>query len=232
MKFDKPILKATFLKRYKRFFVDAQLPDGITVTAHCPNTGSMKGLLVEGADMYLTHHNDPKRKLQYTTEVIFTPTSPVGINTSRPNKLVAEAITNGTIAELQGYETIKPEVKYGTNSRIDLLLTAPNKPDCYVEVKNTTMAEGHTAMFPDAVTERGRKHLNELAEMVKQGHRAVMVFLTQRMDCTTFTPADNIDPAYGETLRHVLNAGVEAICYDCTINEKEITTRNKLEIKL
>ena len=217
--------------------MDALDADGNTLVSHCPNTGSMKGLLNEGAKLLLTSHNDPKRKLQYTTEVIYTETTPVGINTSRPNKLVAEAITNGTITELAGYETIKPEVKYGTNSRIDLLLSDPNKPDCYVEVKNTTMRQDTadntaTTRFPDAVTSRGLKHLEELAEMVSQGHRAIMVFLCQREDCTQFAPADEIDPAYGKKLREVIAHGVEAICYDCTLNEHEITVRKALPIKL
>lgn len=218
------------MKRYKRFFVDATLENGDIVTAHCPNTGSMKGLLLEGADVYLTFNDDPKRKLKYTFEMINAGTSLVGVNTSLPNKIVEEGVEKGLIPALTGYDHIRREVKYGENSRIDLLLESDSKPSCYVEVKNTTLAEGATALFPDAVTSRGTKHLNELAEMVKQGHRAVMVYLCNRSDCTSFNVADEIDPTYGETLRAVLQQGVEAVCMRVRITPEEIIIDGEIPV--
>ena len=233
MQFEKPLILGTLIKRYKRFFVDVKLDDGSVVVAHCPNTGSMLGLLEEGYGAAVTSNNNPKRKLKYTLEMIALGNSGsnwVGVNTGRPNKIVAEAIEQGFVAELLGYENIRHEVKYGKNSRIDLLLEASNKPDCYVEVKNVTLREGNNAMFTDAVTARGLKHLEELLEMVKQGKRAVMLYLVQREDCKKFMPADHIDPIYCQKLRKVMAEGVEAVCYDCTLSLEEISIRRKLSI--
>ena len=232
MKFPMPLIPATFVKRYKRFFVDAMLEDGARITAHTPNTGSMKGLLKEGARCWLTHNPDPKRKLHYTLEMIEAGGSTVGVHTGHPNKLVKEGIETGSITELQGYSTITPEQKYGENSRIDLLLTAESRPACYVEVKNVTLAEGETALFPDAVTTRGTKHLKELMAMVAHGHRAVMVYLIQRMDCTTFSPAAEIDPTYTATLKEAAAHGVELLAYDCTLTQREINIRQPVKIVL
>ncbi len=232
MEFASELKKGSFIKRYKRFFVDAELENGETVVAHCPNTGSMKGLILEGAPVYLTHNDDPKRKLKYTFEMIDTGTSLVGVNTSLPNKIVEEGVEKDLIPALTGYTNIRREVKYGENSRIDLLLEANDKPNCYVEVKNTTLAEGATALFPDAVTSRGTKHLNELAEMVKQGHRAVMVFLCNRSDCEEFSVADEIDKVYGETFRTVLKEGVEAVCMKVRISPTEIIIDKEIPIKV
>jgi sugar fermentation stimulation protein A len=237
MDFEKPLIEGRFIRRYKRFFVEAEITRNHTqhvVTAHCPNTGSMKGLLQEGNPVWLTQHDDPKRKLPYTLEVIDDGLSLVGVHTGRPNKIVQKSVTDGIIPQLGAYTHIRPEVKYGTNSRIDLLLSGDSLPDCYVEVKNVTLRaeDGPTASFPDAVTERGRKHLRELATMVQQGHRAVMLFLVQRMDCERFRPADEIDPLYGQTLRDVLGRGVEALCYDCEINKNGINIRQEIPIAL
>lgn len=233
MQFDTPLLKGQFIKRYKRFFVDVKLEkSGEIITAHCPNTGSMKGLLNEGCDAYVLHNDDPKRKLKYTLELLQHPTSGalVGVNTQRPNHIVKTAIESGTIAELSGYSELKMEQKYGVNSRIDILLTGSDKPDCYVEVKNTTLTENGVAQFPDAVTTRGQKHIDELTGMVKQGHRAVMFYLVNRSDCQYFEPADSIDPVYGQKLREFLQNGGEALAYACQNTVESIQVIDKLNI--
>jgi sugar fermentation stimulation protein A len=232
MEFTTQLIKGSFIKRYKRFFVDAKLENGETVVTHCPNTGSMKGLIIEGAPVYLTPNDDPKRKLKYTFEMIDAGTSLVGVNTSLPNKVVEEGVEKDLIPALLGYSNIRREVKYGENSRIDLLLEAEGKPKCYVEVKNTTLAEGKTALFPDSVTSRGTKHLLELAEMVKQGHRSVMVFLCNRADCEEFSVADEIDKVYGETFRSVLKERVEAVCMKVRISPNEIIIDKEIPIKV
>lgn len=233
MQFNTPLIKGKFVRRYKRFFVDAELENGETVVAHCANTGSMKGLKDEGNDAYLTPVDDPKRKLKYTLEMLGTPTSLVGVNTSRPNALVEEAILAGNIESLNGYENLKREVKYGQNSRIDIFLSGHGTlPNAYVEVKNVTLAEGNAALFPDAVTTRGAKHLDELVEMVDQGHRAVMFYLIQRTDCTHFSPAAEIDPTYTQKLKKAEAKGVEILAYSCKMSDTEIVVDQKVEIKL
>lgn len=230
--FPAPLIEARFIKRYKRFLVDATLPDGTLVTAHCANTGSMKGLLTEGNTVWLRHHNDTKRKLPYSLELIDAGTSLVGVNTALPNHMVQQSLQRGEIPQLSAYKNIRPEVKYGTNSRIDLLLQQNNLPDCYVEIKNTTLREDDAAVFPDAVTTRGQKHLDELVAMVQQGHRAVMFYLVQRSDCRFFRPGDDIDPAYGTKLRHAVQAGVDVLCYACDVTPQGITLHQQLEVRL
>lgn len=232
MKFDTPLIEGTFIKRYKRFFVDAALDDGRIVTAHCPNTGSMLGLIEEGAPVYLSPAADPNRKLQFTLEMIKTPTSWVGVNTGRPNKIVHEALLAGKVPELKDIQTIKPEQKYGANSRIDLLVQQSSGQLCYVEVKNVTLAEGQTALFPDAVTARGAKHLADLAQEAQKGHRAMMFYLVQRGDCTQFTIAAHIDPHYHAELQKAIAAGVEILVYSCHLTPKNITLAHKLPVKL
>lgn len=230
MKFDTDLIRGKFIKRYKRFFVDAELEDGTIVTAHCPNTGSMLGLMDEGAGVYLSPAKDPNRKLKFTLEMIKAPNSWVGVNTGRPNKIVHEALLAGKVKELNEIESIKPEQKYGTNSRIDLLVQQTNGTPCYVEVKNVTLAEGDTALFPDAVTSRGAKHLNELAEEAKKGNRALMFYLVQRSDCNSFNIADEIDPTYAATLKEAMAQGVEAVAYQCALSDAEIVLDKPLPI--
>ncbi len=232
MTFNTPLIQAKFIKRYKRFFVDAALPDGQMITAHCPNTGSMRGLLHENAPCWLSLADNPNRKLRYTLEAIEADGTLVGVNTSRPNYLVKTAIENGIITELQGYEQLRMEVKYGVNSRIDLHLASPHLPDCYVEVKNVTLCEDNILKFPDAVTTRGLKHLAELASVAAQGQRAVMLFLAQRADGTHFAPAADIDPAYAAALRDVNQQGVELLCYRCSLTPQAIHVYNKVDIYL
>ncbi len=231
MRYDVPLQPAKFIKRYKRFFVDAELPDGSIAVAHCANTGSMKGLLNEGATCYLMPQESGK--LDWKFELVEAPSGAlVGVNTARPNKLVEEAILANEVPELMGYENLKREVKYGQNSRIDILLTDPNKPDCYVEVKNTTLQVGEVAQFPDAVTTRGLKHLNELMDMVKEGHRAVMFYWVHRNDCTHFEPAVELDPEYAAGLKQAVEQGVEVLVYAANVQPEGVTIANKLPIKL
>ena len=229
MEFDSPLIRGTLLKRYKRFLADITLENGEQITAHTPNTGSMKGCSEPGSTVWLRDTKNPDRKYPLSWEMVeATPNMLVGINTHLSNTLVAEAIENGIVSELQGYDLIRREVKYGEeNSRIDLLLfdekqKGENKPNCYVEVKNVTLVEGETALFPDAVTKRGSKHLRELQGMVKQGKRAVIFYCIQRNDVREFQPADDIDPEYGQLLREAINNGVEALAYTAKISPQGI----------
>lgn len=227
MNFPSPLLKGTLIKRYKRFLSDIELEDGTVVVAHCANSGSMMGLKEPGFEVWLSPSNNPKRKLKYTWELVNPGPSLVGINTALPNKIVTEAIRDGHIPELAGYGTLRNEVKYGENSRIDIFLEDDEKPPCYVEVKSVTLSrQTGIAEFPDAVTSRGTKHLNELSRMVELGQRAVMFYLVQRSDCSSLRFAGDIDPAYAEAFSLARDKGVEVFCYGCNItNEKiEITT--------
>ena len=226
MEFPDPLLRGTLVKRYKRFLADVTLEragkDGGFVTAHCPNPGSMLGLNAPGSEVWLSPARNPGRKLRYSWELVRCGCRLVGINTGHPNKLVEEAVARAAIAELADYDSVRREVRYGKNSRIDLLLAGGGRPDCYVEVKNVTLkrdapGQGGAAEFPDSVTKRGAKHLVELSEMVAAGNRAVMVYVVQREDCDHFRLAEDIDPGYAEAFAAAQSAGVEAICYTCRI---------------
>ena len=225
-----PTIEGLLVRRYKRFLTDVKGPDGEVLVAHCPNTGSLKGCLEEGARVVLRDSQDAKRKLRYTFQSIEVNGSWGNVDTGLPNALVAEAIQDGLIEGLAGYDSLRREVKYGKASRIDVLLERDNGERCYVEVKSTTMAEGSQARFPDAVTSRGLKHLFELRDMVREGHRAVIFFCVSRSDVTTFAPADDIDPAYGAALSVARQNGVEALCYACTISPTAITLDRALPL--
>lgn len=220
MKFSGPLTKGRLLKRYKRFLADVELEDGSVIVAHCANSGSMLGCADPGSIVYLSPNQNPKAKLDWRWEMIDIGGSLVGINTSHPNRLVEAAIEDGTIVELQDYTSMRREVKYGQNSRIDILLEDPGL--CYVEVKSVTLKIGEEAQFPDSVTTRGAKHLRELTQMVADGHRAVMVYLVQRSDCTHFRPAADIDPTYAIELIAAKKAGVEILCYQCSLTPSAI----------
>jgi sugar fermentation stimulation protein A len=227
-----PELEAgTLIQRYKRFLADVTLADGKIVTAHCPNSGSMKGCSQPGRPVYLSLHHSPTRRHPYTWEMIQMPQSLVGINTLVPNRLVAASIRAGLVPELAGYEEVRSEVKYGTNSRIDILLTGGEAP-CFVEIKNCTLVENGTAFFPDAVTARGLKHLRELQNEVRGGNRAVMFFMIQRMDAVRFKPAIHIDPAYSAELLRAVEAGVEILCYDTKLDLRGIRLRGSVAVNL
>ncbi len=231
MRFPDPLIHGLLIKRYKRFLSDVRLDDGQIITAHCANPGSMLGLKEPGIDVWLSPARNPKRKLKFSWELADVDGGLVGINTAHPNGLVEEAILDGTIAELQGYDMLRREVKYGKNSRIDILLQDDGKPDCYVEVKNVhLMREAGLAEFPDSVTARGAKHLVEMSDMVAEGHRAVMVYLVQRTDCDRFAIARDIDPNYGAALDKALSAGVEAVCYACDIDTVEIRVSRAIDL--
>ncbi|MAH87875.1 MAG: DNA/RNA nuclease SfsA [Kiloniella sp.] len=226
------MVPATLVRRYKRFLCDHQLESGEVITASCPNTGTMLGLTTPGSATWLVHAPAPTRKYDYRWELIEDQGHWVGINTGRPNGLVEEAIRAGVISELSGYANLRREVKYGTNSRIDLLLEDPRRPQVFVEVKNCHLRrEAGLAEFPDSVTTRGAKHLGELADQVALGHRAVMVFCVQRSDCDHFDVAGDIDPAYADAFRRARAAGVEALAYVCHVSAHDITLTHAIPIK-
>ncbi len=227
MRFPSTLQRGRLLQRYKRFLADVALDTGETVTASCPNTGSMLGLTQPGARVWLSRSDSPTRKYAHTWEMVETDLgsgpSLVGINTGHPNRLVAEAIAAKRIKPLAGYATLRREVKYGEASRIDILLEDERKGRCYVEVKNVhMMRESGLAEFPDCVTERGAKHLRELAAMAAEGHRAVMLFLIQRTDARRFALAGDLDPGYAAAFRLATAAGVEALAFRCRMSEAEI----------
>jgi len=236
MKFASPLVPGKLIQRYKRFLADVLISGGVTVTASCPNTGSMLGLTTPGSAVWLSESDSPTRKYRHTWEMIGHDLGAgpqlVGINTGRPNALVAEAIAAGVIPELAGYASLRREVKYGENSRIDLLLSDGADPrPCYVEIKNVhLMRKGGLAEFPDSKTERGAKHLRELSAMVAEGHRAVMVFLVQREDAETFDLARDIDPNYAAAYRAASAAGVEMLCYRCRLSPAEIAVDRRIGI--
>ncbi|WP_251358289.1 DNA/RNA nuclease SfsA [Kangiella sp. TOML190] len=244
MKFSSPLLAATLIKRYKRFLADVRHAQLGEFTVHCPNTGSMKNCWSEGDRVYLLDSQNPKRKYQYTwisSHIKATDSQDqhwLCLNTHLANPIVVEGINNGVIEELQSYSSIQQEIKYGEeNSRIDLLLTANNKPDCYVEIKTVTLLEatvdgkaldqGH-GFFPDAVSTRGQKHLRELTTLAQAGHRAVLLFLVQHSGIKSVSPAAHIDPQYAQLLGQALDAGVEILCYRTHISPAEIILQDSL----
>jgi sugar fermentation stimulation protein A len=235
MRLPSPLHRGTLIQRYKRFLADVRLDDGRLVTATCPNTGSMIGLTAPGSAVWLSQSDSPTRKYRFTWELVEVDLGQgpllVGINTGHPNKLVAEAVMGKRIRHLAGYPTFRREVKYGKNSRIDLLLECAKKGLCYVEVKNVHLSRRHgLAEFPDSVTERGTKHLAEMSDMVRLGHRAVMVFLIQRSEARRLALARDIDPGYGEAFDAAKAAGVEAIALRCRMSIEEIVVDRAVPI--
>lgn len=221
MKLPQPLYRGELLRRYQRFLADIRLESGEVITAHCPNSGSMRGCADPGSTVLLSRSDNPKRKLPFTWELVLVRGEWVGINTGYPNRLVREAVLQNTVPELAGYPGIRSEVPYGTGSRIDLLLT-DSSGLCYVEVKNVTLVDGEGALFPDAVTTRGQKHLLELMKVVRNGHRGVIFFVVQRGDASCVAPADGIDPEYGRLLRLAVENGVEALAYQASVDPEEI----------
>ncbi len=235
MKFKSPLTRGTLIKRYKRFLADVELDDGRIIIAHCANSGSMMGVKEPGSTVWLAPNLNPKAKLDWRWELLEVDGRLVGINTHHPNHIVEEAILDEQVPELTGYAGLRREVKYGQNSRIDILLENPHASDqsrlCYVEVKNVTLRQNGRAEFPDAVTARGTKHLRELAEMKREGHRAVMFYLINRMDCDSFSLAREIDPAYATAFGKAMDAGVEALAYACLLTTKAIRVERKIPIE-
>ena len=212
MIFNPPFISAALIKRYKRFLADVRLADGTEITAHCPNPGAMLGSRDPGMRVALSHSDNPKRKLPYTLEMVHNGETWIGVNTMRANQVVFEALSNRQIPALGDYQQIKTEVKYGEKSRIDFLLNGP-QGQTYLEVKSVTLRLAGDCAFPDAVTTRGRRHLEELSAMRRAGHRAVMLFLVQRADGSGFRPAPEDDPAYCLALRQAHAEGVEILVY-------------------
>ncbi|NDV51459.1 MULTISPECIES: DNA/RNA nuclease SfsA [unclassified Salipiger] len=225
MRFETPLIPARLLRRYKRFLADCRLEDGSEITAHVANPGSMLGMAEPESRIWLEPNEDPKRKLKYAWRLIEHEGGAfIGVDTGVPNRVLRAALEAGQVGGLEGYETVRPEVKYGEKSRIDFLLTGAARRDCYVEVKSVTLSRSPgLAEFPDSVTARGAKHLAELAAMVRQGHRAVMLYLVQRTDAEVVTLASDIDPAYAAAFASARAAGVEVLALGCRITPEEIT---------
>jgi sugar fermentation stimulation protein A len=233
MRFSEPLIPGRLVRRYKRFLADVELESGETVVAHVANPGSMLGLAEPGLRVWLSPARNPKRRLRYSWELAAVNGALVGINTGHPNGIVAEAIADGRVPELAGYARRRREVAYGRNSRVDFLLEANDRPDCYVEVKNVHLRRRPgIAEFPDSVTARGAKHMAELATVVESGHRAVIFYLVQRADCERLEIAADIDPAYERALRDALTRGVEALCYACRVGPEAIELERPLPLAL
>lgn len=227
MQFDPPLQPATLIKRYKRFLADVTTDEGDEITVHCPNTGSMRGCSTPGSRVMLSTSANPKRKYPQTLEMVREGDTWIGVNTMLTNKIVAEAILEGRIKELQGVDSITREVTISKSSRLDLLLKR-GEEKIYVEIKNCSLVEDGWAMFPDAVTARGAKHLNELASLVEQGDQGVIFFCIQRMDAVRFRPAAHIDPLYAETLAEVSKKGVQILAYQADIGPESITMQKSI----
>lgn len=232
MHFPSPLVRATLLRRYKRFLADVRLEDGTELTVHVANPGAMMGLNAPGSEVWLSPARNPQRKLPYTLELVRAG-GLVGVNTGWPNALAEEAIRGGLIPELAGYPSLRREVRYGKNSRIDILLEGGGRPPCLVEVKNVHLRRGENtvAEFPDCVTARGAKHLVELQDMVKEGHRAVMLYVVQREDCDRFRLAADLDPVYAAGFAAARAGGVEALCYSCKVGPEVLELAGPLPIE-
>ncbi|QDE32506.1 DNA/RNA nuclease SfsA [Shewanella polaris] len=234
MQFTPKLESGVLIKRYKRFLADIELLNGQEITIHCPNTGSMKNCLFPGEKVWFSTSDNPKRKYAHTWELMQTDQQQlIGINTGRANALAEEAINRQVIPELLGYDSLKREVKYGNeNSRIDILLTSQNQPDCYIEVKSCTLLEQQMGYFPDAVTTRGQKHLRELMHMAELGHRAVLLFVVQHSGINCVKPARHIDPQYADLLQQAVLEGVEVLAYKTDLSplESQITTSCKVMV--
>lgn len=233
MRFPAPLVEGRLLLRHKRFLAEVRLEDGRWVTAHCPNPGSMRGCMGEGARVLVSRQDSPGRRLGWTWELVRVGRSWVGIHTGRANAVVGEALREGRVPELAGYSRVRGEVPYGAEgSRADFLMEGRRLPRAWVEVKNVTLAEGRRALFPDSVTERGTRHLRELARRVRAGERGVLVFLVARGDCREVAPADAIDPLYGRTLREAAAAGVEVLAWRARVSPRGIRLARPLPVRL
>jgi sugar fermentation stimulation protein A len=229
MQFPSPLQRGVLVQRYKRFFADVALDSGEAITAHCPNPGAMLGLNRPGLACWVSKSDNPKRKLAHTLELAEAGGGLVGVNTMLPNRLVAEALANGVIAELAGYATVRPEVKYGAASRVDFLLTDPDRPACWLEVKNVHLSRTPgLAEFPDCVAARSTRHLKELEAMVTAGDRAVALFVVQRTDCEALKACAELDPSFAAGLDHAAEAGVEVLVYECDITTEQVRIARRI----
>jgi len=232
VRFSAPPLEAHLVRRYQRFFAEVELAGGERLVAHCPNTGSLLGCLAPGSRVWLRDSGNPARKLRFTWQAVRVGRAWVNVDTTLPNRVVAEAVAAGAVPELAGYAHVRREVPYGRGSRIDLLLEDETRGTCHVEVKSTTLAEDGIALFPDAVTARGTKHLGELARLARRGLRAVQFFLVSRADVELFRPADAIDPEYGRALRRAAKAGVEVLAYTARVEARRLELLQPLAVEL
>jgi len=233
MQLPKTLYCGTLIKRYKRFLADIRLERGENITAHCPNPGRMTGLSNPGSRVWVSCSPNPNRKLPFTLELIEADGGLVGVNTHHPNKIVREAIETHKIAQLEGYDSLRTEVKYAERSRVDILLEGEKMGRCWVEVKNVHLRRDSresngTAEFPDSVTVRGSKHIEDLVDQIKMGDKSVLIFLIQRMDCKDFKIARDIDPLYYETLLRGVENGLEVLCFDTNITLSSISLRNSI----
>ena len=227
MRFKRKLLQGTFIKRYKRFFVDIEYKNKI-ITAHCPNSGSMMGLLNKGNDAWFSVSDNPKRKLKYTLEIVNVDKKLIGINTQLTNKIVLEALNKKKIKKLIKFNSIKPETKFSDKTRFDFLISN-NKEKCFLEVKNVTLVRKEKiAEFPDAITSRGTKHLKELISAKKKGFDSYILYLIQREDCKSFKIAEDIDQTYKIAFDEALKNGVKMLCYDCKLSNEEIKLNNQI----
>jgi len=232
MRYPCPLVPGTLVRRYKRFLADIRLGEGSIVTAHCANPGAMLGIVDPGLPVWLLPARSATRKLAWSWAVVEAEGTLIGVNTSLPNVLVPEALAAGVIPELRGYDRVRREVRYGEASRVDLLLEEPGRPICYLEIKNAHLKRDGAAEFPDCVTARGARHMAELAVMVRQGHRAVVLFVVQRSDCDRFRTAADLDPAYDRALRDAHAAGVEVLCYACRVSLNGVDIAVRLPIQI
>lgn len=233
MRFARPLVRGTLVRRYKRFLADVMLEDGTAVTAHCANPGAMLGLNAPGTAVWIEPTDAPGRKLAHSWRLVELPGGLVGIDASLPNRLVAEALAERQVPALAGYATVRPEVRYGTRSRVDFLLTGSGLPDAYVEVKNVHLSRAAgLAEFPDSVTARGARHLGELAAMVAAGHRAVMLYVVQRTDCTRFRVTGDLDPAYARAFALAHAGGVETIAHATRITPEGVWLDRALPVEI
>ena len=231
MNFENKLISGVFIKRYKRFFIDAQIKDKL-VTAHCPNTGSMQGLLDKGNKIWLSESNNPNRKLKYTVQIIESNGSKVGVNTHLTNKIFQNALESNMIKEFDNDIKIKPEIKFGQNTRFDFLISKKNYK-ALIEVKNVTLKrKSKIAEFPDAITSRGAKHIDELIKASKKGYKVFIAFVIQREDCDEFTIAEDIDPEYSKLLSNAVKKKLNVLCYDCKFSSKGIKLNRKLKFKI
>ena len=231
MNFNETLISGEFIKRYKRFFVDIKIGNN-TITAHCPNTGSMMGLLKEGNNVWLSKSNNPKRKLKYTLQIIEDQKTKVGINTHLTNKIVYDALSKGAIKNFKHSKNIQREVKFGENTRFDFLLTEKSKKT-FLEVKNVTLSrQKQIAEFPDAVTSRGLKHIQELLQANRKGYEICLLFLIQRNDCNKFKLAKDIDNKYYELLTKAVKKNLKILCYDCKFTSKGIKLNREIKFKI
>lgn len=231
MRFDPPLQPATLLRRYKRFLADIRLPDGTEVTAHCPNSGRMTACQAPGIPCRVSFHDNPKRKLKWTLEQTRMEPGWILVNTGLPNKVVEEGIRQGRVPELSGYAVIEREKKRG-DSRLDLRLSDPDRPRCWVEVKNVTLVRDGVASFPDAVSARATKHLQELGDIAEAGERAVLFFHVGRPDGTRVEPARDVDPVYAEALERAVGRGVEVLAYRAFMDDAIVELRDRVEVRV